>query len=197
MELVVEPLNRRLNFQSGDNLLEVLRRHEVPISYSCLAGRCGTCRCRLVGGSLLDAGPEAGRPGRGQDSDVLACQAVLTESCAIELPEVDEVVVHPARILKGTVASIERVTHDIRRLKVRLSRPMAFSPGQYATVQFTAAHIRPYSMAGLPGDAEMEFHIRQVPGGRVTAHVFSELAVGAALRISGPLGTPCSSPLRV
>jgi naphthalene 1,2-dioxygenase ferredoxin reductase component len=72
---------------------------------------------------------------------------------------------------------------------VRLAKPMEFSPGQYATVQFTPDHIRPYSMAGLPGDTEMEFQIRQVPGGRVTEHVFSKLAVGDALRISGPLGT--------
>ena len=33
-----------------------------------------------------------------------------------------------------------------------LAKPLEFSPGQYATLQFTPDHIRPYSMAGLPGD---------------------------------------------
>ena len=189
MELVVAPLNRRLNVESGRNLLEVLREHQLPISYSCMSGRCGTCRCKVLSGQVLHSGPEAGRPHAVQDDHVLACQAVLTDNCSIELPEVDEVIVHPARILKGTVAAIEEATHDIRRLRVKLAKPLEFSPGQYASVQFSPEHIRPYSMAGLPGDAEMEFHIRRVPDGRVTQYIFEQLEVGAVLRISGPLGS--------
>jgi ferredoxin-NAD(P)+ reductase (naphthalene dioxygenase ferredoxin-specific) len=189
MELVVEPLNLHLNAQSGMNLLDVLRANEVPISYSCLSGRCGTCRCRVVAGHVRDNGPEAGRPQSGKETYVLACQAVLTDNCTIEIPETDEIVVHPARIIKGTVTAIEEATHDIRRVRLKLAKPLAFSPGQYATLQFTPDHVRPYSMAGLPGDAEMEFQIRKVPGGHVSHYVFTELAVGAAVRISGPLGT--------
>jgi len=189
MELVVEPLKRTLKVDSGQNLLDVLRQHEIPISYSCMSGRCGTCRCKVVKGQVLNSGPEAGRPLGAKDSTVLACQAVLTENCTIELPEGDEIVVHPARVLKGTVTAIEAATHDIRKIRVKLNKPLAFSPGQYATLQFTPEHIRPYSMTGLPGDAEMEFQIRQVPGGRVTQYIFDELQVGASLRVSGPLGT--------
>jgi len=189
MELVVEPLNVRLHVQSGSNLLDVLRANQVPISYSCISGRCGTCRCRVKSGHVRNSGPEAGRPQSGKDDYVLACQTVLTDNCSIELPEVDEVVVHTARIVKGTVTAIEEATHDIRRLRVKLAKPMAFSAGQYATVQFTPDHIRPYSMAGLHDDGEWEFQIRRVPDGRVTEYIFDELKVGAALRISGPLGT--------
>jgi len=189
MELVVEPFNLRLNIPSGRNLLEVLRENHLPISYSCLSGRCGTCRCRVVLGQVRDSGPELGRPPACQDNYVLACQAMLTDNCSIELPEVDEVVVHPARIVKGTVTAIEQATHDIRRIRVKLAKPMAFSPGQYAMLQFTPEHIRPYSMACLPDDDEWEFQVRRVPEGRVTAYIFEELKVGATLKISGPLGT--------
>ena len=189
MELVVQPDNLRLSIQSGQNLLDVLRDNAVPISYSCMSGRCGTCRCKVTGGELSYSGPQAGRPTTGQDSYVLACQSVLTQSCTIEIPDMDEVVVHPAKIIKGTVTVIEVLTHDIRRLRIKPAKPMAFSPGQYATLQFTPDHIRPYSWAGLPDDEEMEFQIRKVPGGRVTEYVFSTLKVGDAVRISGPLGT--------
>lgn len=189
MELVIEPLKLHLQTEIGKNLLDVLRSYDVPISYSCMSGRCGTCRCKVTEGSVLDGGPETGRPHSAKAGDVLACQATLTGDCTIEVPDVDEVVTHPAKIIKGTVTSIEKATHDIRRIKVRLSKPLEFSPGQYATVQFTPDHIRPYSMAGLPGDEEMEFQVRQVHGGRVTDYIFSELKTGANLRISGPLGT--------
>ena len=189
MQLVVAPQNLRLNIQSGQNLLDVLRENAVPISYSCMSGRCGTCRCKVTQGQVQHSGPENGRPEMDQDAYVLACQSVLTDSCTIEIPDMDEVVVHPAKIIKGTVLAIEELTHDIRRLRIKPAKPMAFSPGQYATLQFTPDHIRPYSWAGLPNDDEMEFHIRQVPGGRVTDYVFSSLKVGDAVRISGPMGT--------
>jgi naphthalene 1,2-dioxygenase ferredoxin reductase component len=188
MELHIEPLKLSLQAERGQNLLELLKDQGVPVSYSCMSGRCGTCRCKVVSGQVLHNGPESGRPIQSGEY-VLACQAVLTDNCTIELPEVDEVVVHPARIVKGTVTAIEAATHDIRKLRVKLAKPLAFSPGQYASLQFTPEHIRPYSMTGLPDDEEMEFHIRLVPGGRVSQHVFNELRVGAALRVSGPLGT--------
>ncbi|WP_155888420.1 2Fe-2S iron-sulfur cluster binding domain-containing protein, partial [Cupriavidus sp. WS] len=107
MELVVEPLNLRLNAEIGSTLLDVLRSNEVPISYSCMSGRCGTCRCRVVAGQLRDNGPEAGHPQAGKGAYVLACQAILTEDCTIEIPESDEIVVHPARIIKGTVRTCQ------------------------------------------------------------------------------------------
>jgi ferredoxin-NAD(P)+ reductase (naphthalene dioxygenase ferredoxin-specific) len=189
MELVVEPLQRTLQFRPGANLLEVLRAHEVPLSYSCMAGRCGTCRCKVVQGEVLDAGRESQRPLEARDPYVLACQTVLTEPCTIEIPEPDEVVVHPARIVKATVVAIEDMTHDIRRLRLRPAKPLDFSPGQYAQLQFTPEHARPYSMAGLAGDGELEFHVRLVPDGRVTGYVRGTLKVGDAVRVSGPLGT--------
>lgn len=189
MELLVQPNDIRLSIQSGQNLLDVLKDNAIPISYSCMSGRCGTCRCKVIKGAVQHSGPEAGRPQLEAEPYVLACQSVLTESCTIEIPDMDEVVTHPAKIIKGTVVAIEELTHDIRRVRVRPAKPLEFSPGQYATLQFTPDHIRPYSWAGLPGDEEMEFQIRQVPGGRVTEYVFTKLAVGDAIRVSGPLGT--------
>jgi ferredoxin-NAD(P)+ reductase (naphthalene dioxygenase ferredoxin-specific) len=189
MELVIRPLKRVLNVQPGANLLETLREHQVPMSYSCMAGRCGTCRCKVVAGEVLDAGQEVGRPLDGEPHFVLACQTFLTEPCTIEIPEPDEIVVHSARVVKSTVTAIEHLTHDIRRLRLRPSKPLAFSPGQYAHLQFTPRHARPYSMAGLSDDGELEFHIRLVPHGRVTGYVENALKPGDAVRISGPLGS--------
>jgi ferredoxin-NAD(P)+ reductase (naphthalene dioxygenase ferredoxin-specific) len=189
MELIVHPSATRISVESGQNLLEVLKDNAIPISYSCMSGRCGTCRCKVVKGEVGRSGPEVGRPEIDQDPYLLACQTVLIENCEIEIPEMDEVVVHPAKIIKGEVLSIEDVTHDIRRLRIRPAKPLEFSPGQYATLQFTPEHIRPYSWTGLPSDEEMEFQIRKVPGGRVTEYVFNQLAVGDSVRISGPLGT--------
>lgn len=189
MELFVHPLDRVLQVPTGANLLETLRANDVPISYSCMSGRCGTCRCKVISGSVIETGREAKITNPSEGEYVLACTSVLSESCAIEIPEPDEIVTHPARIIKATVTAIEAATHDIRIIRLRPAKPLSFSPGQYATLQFTPDHIRPYSMASLCTDEELEFHIRRVPDGRVTSYVFDQIKLGDVIRVSGPLGT--------
>jgi ferredoxin-NAD(P)+ reductase (naphthalene dioxygenase ferredoxin-specific) len=189
MEIYLRPVQRTLSVAAGVNLLDALREHHVPVSYSCLAGRCGTCRCKIIDGDVLESGREAQRPLVGEDRYVLACQTFLTESCTVEIAEPDEVVVHAAKIVKAVVLAVEDQTHDIKRLRLRPAKPIEFSPGQYAQLQFTPDHIRPYSMAGLCADGELEFHVRLVPDGRVTGYIANTLKVGDAVRVSGPLGS--------
>jgi ferredoxin-NAD(P)+ reductase (naphthalene dioxygenase ferredoxin-specific) len=165
-----------------------MREHGVPISYSCMAGRCGTCRCKVLEGEVADAGADSLKPGGPRDGHVLACQSTLTGPCTIEVPEPDEVVIHPARILKATVSGLDLLAPDVIRLRLTPAKPLEFTPGQYAQLQFAHGLARPYSMAGLSHDKELEFHIRRVEGGRATGHVFDQLRLGDAVRVSGPLG---------
>jgi len=189
MELLIQPLNRVIHVDPGTNLLEALRAAQIPMSYSCLAGRCGTCRCTIVEGEVFEGGDEQQRPFTAQDQTVLACRTYVTSPCTIEIAEPDEVVVHTARIVKASVAAIETMTHDIVRIVLKPAKPIEFSPGQYVQLQFGPDHVRPYSMAGLTTDANFEFHVRVVPGGKVSQYIAQTLKVGDAVRVSGPLGS--------
>lgn len=189
MEVLVQPLNRTVHVEPGANLLEALRAAQVPMSYSCMAGRCGTCRCKLVAGEVMEGGAEQQRPINAGDAYVLACRTYITEPCTIEIPEPDEIVVHAARIVKATVVELEDLTHDIKRVVLKPAKPIAFSPGQYVQLQFTPEHARPYSMAGLSDDGNFEFHVRLVADGRVTGYIAQQLKVGDAVKVSGPLGS--------
>jgi naphthalene 1,2-dioxygenase ferredoxin reductase component len=190
MEVVIQPLNRVIRVAPGANLLQALQAARVPMSYSCMAGRCGTCRCRVIGGDVIDqGGAEQQSPLSGRDGYVLACQTYITEPCTIEIPEPDEVVVHPARILKAVVVAIESMTHDIKRLLLKSNKPFDYSPGQYVQLQFTPDCSRPYSLAGLSSQQELEFHVRLIPDGRVSGYVDRTLKVGDTVKVSGPLGS--------
>ena len=113
MDIHIRPLDIHVRSASrasrhGVNLLEALRANGVPVSYSCMAGRCGTCRCKVVSGQVLESGREVRHAQAGDDpNSVLACQTFVTEPCTVEIPEPDEVVVHTARIVKATVVAIE------------------------------------------------------------------------------------------
>jgi ferredoxin-NAD(P)+ reductase (naphthalene dioxygenase ferredoxin-specific) len=189
MDLIIKPLAQTLQVRAGANLLEVLLDHGVPVSYSCMSGRCGTCRCKLVSGEVLSAGQESSGPITVRNGEILACQTSLASDCVIEIAEPDEIVVHPARTAKAVVTGVEDLTHDIKRLVLRPARPIAFSPGQYAILQFANGLQRPYSMAGVADTELLEFHIRLVPGGRVTTYIGETLKVGDAVRVSGPMGS--------
>lgn len=189
VELTIQPMNRTLDVRAGANLLQVLRDHSIPVSYSCMAGRCGTCRCKVLKGTVLESGHESRTPLVDAGRFVLACQTALTEDCIIEVPEPDEIVVHPARIAKGSVVDVQDLTHDVKQLRIQLNKPIAYSPGQYLQLQFGPGLVRPYSMAGLGVDGELEFHIRIVPDGRLTQHIAKQVKVGDNVRVSGPLGT--------
>lgn len=189
MQIFVQPLQRTLNVAVGTNLLEALRANDVPVSYSCLAGRCGTCRCKVIEGKVSEQGRELRPPSSLGDPYVLACQTFLTESCTIEIDEPDEVITHLAKIVKSVVIALDDQTHDIKRLRLKLAKPIEFSPGQYVQLQFGPELIRPYSMAGLSSDDTMEFHVRLVAGGRITNYIANELKIGDAVRVSGPMGS--------
>ncbi len=189
MELRIEPLRKLIHVEAGMNLLDALRHAQVPMSYSCMAGRCGTCRCRILRGEVLNGGRERRTPLEGADEYVLACQTYLTEPCTIEIPEPDEAITHPARIVKATVQAVEVLTHDIRRLVLKPAKPLEYSPGQYVQLQVKPGYSRPYSMAGLQEDETLEFHVRIVTGGRVSEFIAQELKAGQPVRLSGPLGT--------
>ncbi len=189
MHLLLKPLDRRLSVEAGANLLGALQQGQVPISYSCMAGRCGTCQCRVLEGDVETTDGQRRQSIDKEPLTVLACQTRLLSACTIELPDSADVVVHPARVFKATVAGLESLTHDIRRLLLRPSKPLAFSPGQCVQIQFAPDHVRPYSMAGLPGDELLEFHVRVVPNGRVSGYIDRQLRVGDPVKVSGPLGS--------
>jgi naphthalene 1,2-dioxygenase ferredoxin reductase component len=189
VQVAVHPMDRALAAPVGANLLDLLRDHQLPVSYSCRDGRCGTCRCRLVAGELIESGRASGQSPADDAHYVLACQATLVENCVIELPEPEEVVVHPPRCIKAMVVRLEETARDVRRMWLRPAKSFAYSPGQYAMLGFGPDHVRPYSMAGLGDDGELEFHVHHEPGGRVTRYIAETLALGDTVRLTGPLGT--------
>lgn len=188
MDIKVYPLNKTIASANGSTLLDSLRDNDVPISYSCLSGRCGTCRCKVIEGDIRGPSAAEGRLA-GEGQYVLACQSFVHSDAVIEVPEPDEVVIHPMKTLKGTITAYEHLTPDIRRIRIKTNKPLEFSPGQYVCIDFwKEAESRSYSMAGLQEDDELEFHIKIVPDGRVTYYLDEKVSVGSTVKINGPLG---------
>ena len=75
------------------------------------------------------------------------------------------------------------------RLEIASGGPFDFSAGQFASVTFDGCPPRDYSMANVPGDPILEFHIRRTVGGATSLHVAEKLSLGDSVRVEGPFGT--------
>ena len=165
MEVLVRPAGRVISVKPGETFLPALRAAGLPISYSCEDGRCGLCRCKLLRGTVV----ESARPPRPvlgcRSRYVLACQSSPAEDCAIEVPDSGEPVTHAPKRVKTQVLGNEAIGDHVRLLRLSAPDNLQFSPGQFVELELGRGLSRVYSLAGLPGDEELRFHIRMHPKG--------------------------------
>ena len=121
---------------------------------------------------------------------ILACRSVPWSDCDLAYLEQDDLVTFPIRKLNCTVKEIQQFTHDIVRIFLGIDSggPFNFAAGQYAKVSFDKFPPRDYSMASLPADDFLEFHIRQISGGLTSTHANKKLIVGETVSLEGPFG---------
>ncbi|MFC0447569.1 2Fe-2S iron-sulfur cluster-binding protein [Rhodococcus jostii] len=176
------------------SLLDAFLRGGVWMPNSCNQGTCGTCKLRVVSGSV-DHGlsPEHTlSPSEREQGFALACQATPCSDTVVErLDTAPTRTVHTLRDLVGTVSAIDDVARDTRRVLVTLDSPLEFSAGQHVELRVPGTDQgRQYSMANPPGESKvLEFHIRRQPGGVATdGWVFGSMSVGERVDLLGPLG---------
>ena len=98
---------------------------------------------------------------------------------------------HEVRDIKCQVEALDQLTHDTRliRLSVTYGAPLEFSAGHYAQVVYANNVEKYYSIASLPGDTSIEFHIRRSGDGGSSSHfVLDELSIGDPVTVTAPMG---------
>jgi naphthalene 1,2-dioxygenase ferredoxin reductase component len=172
----------------GTTLLETALKAGVPYPHSCRTGECGSCKTRLLSGSVtMDPYDVAVLPPDEKAAGmILACRA--RPRTDVEVAWIAEAPAFPPVKIKGQVVEIAAATHDVRIVRVEPDVPFGFAAGQFARLSFANLPARPYSMANRPDEAVLEFHIRLVPGGAASEHVRERLHPGDRIGIEGPFG---------
>ena len=195
LTVTVADLNQSAPAGEGETVLAALLAHGIGFAYSCQSGNCGTCKCELVSGDILDLeysehALSADERSRGI---VLACRSQMWSDVVVRRLDSEDFVVHPSRVMRCRVAGIDHLTHDILSLTLEIvaGGPFTFSAGQYAQLELPVAPgiSRDYSMANRPDQPLLEFHVRVMPGGSVSHRIATALKVGDMVKVSGPLGT--------
>jgi len=192
MHIKLEGHDAPVPVEAGDTILASLIRAGVAFPFSCQAGNCGTCKCELLSGDVfeIEYSEHALSAEERAKGVILACRSQVWDDTVVRRLDTEELVLHPSRVMRCRVVDLEDLTHDIKglHLAIEAGGPIAFSAGQYAQLEFGPALSRHYSMANTPGEPELLFHVRRMPGGHTSTHVAERLKVGDKIKVSGPLG---------
>ena len=168
-------------------------RADLMIPYGCRDGACGTCKSRILGGSvdygsyqhttLIDA--------EKQQNLALLCVASPLTDLTVEVRDVRRAGDIQIRKLPCRVESIVKPAPDVAVVSLRLpaNERLRYLAGQFIDVLLKDGRRRSFSIATAPEDEGLiELHVRHVPGGLFSGQVFNEFKGREILRFEGPFG---------
>jgi len=196
--ITVEPSGRHFVAQGDETILGAAIRQGIGLPYGCKDGACGSCKCKKLSGEV-EIGPHQSKALSAEEQIsgyVLTCCARPKSDVVLESRQVTEAGAFPVRKMPVRVQALTRLSHDVMgiRLQMPAGEPLQFHAGQYIEFILKDGIRRSYSMANAPHTLAqpghgVELHVRHMPGGRFTDHVFGAMKEKEILRIEGPYGS--------
>ncbi len=195
--VTVQPSGRTFSVERDEPILQAAIRQGVGLPYGCKDGACGSCKCRLLEGRVIHGAHQQKALSAEEEASglILTCQAAPQTDIVLEARTVPGAGEFPVRKLPSRVISIEKPAPDVAivRLQLPANEPLQYRAGQYIEFILRDGARRSYSMASAPhlqGDKpSIELHLRHLPGGKFTDHVFGAMKEKDILRVEGPFGT--------
>jgi CDP-4-dehydro-6-deoxyglucose reductase, E3 len=193
-QVTVQPSGRTFRVEAGEAMLAAAIRQGIGMPYGCKDGACGSCKCRKLEGTVVH-GPHQSKALSAQeeaDGFVLTCCGVPQTDVVLESKQVTDESAFPVRKMPSRVISLEKKSHDVMivRLQLPANDALRYHAGQYIEFIMRDGARRSYSMANAAHNGPgVELHIRHMPGGKFTDHVFTAMKEKEILRVEGPFGS--------
>ena len=196
--ITVQPSGRQFTAGSDETLLAAGLRQGIGLPYGCKDGACGSCKCKKISGDVTHGEHQAKALSDEEKANgfVLTCCATAHSDVVLESRQVVEAGAFPIKKMPVRVLSLEKKSHDVMVVKLQLpaNDVTQYHAGQYVDFLLRDGDRRSYSMANaphtlVPGQAAIELHIRHMPGGKFTDHVFGAMKEKEIQRIEGPQGS--------
>jgi CDP-4-dehydro-6-deoxyglucose reductase len=193
-QITVQPSGRAFSANPGEAMLQAAIRQGIGLPYGCKDGACGSCKCRKLEGVVVHGAHQSKALSAEEEAAgfVLTCCGVAQTDVVLESRQVTDESAFPVRKMPSRVLSLEKVSHDVMvvRLQLPANDTLRYHAGQYVEFILRDGARRSYSMANAPHNGPgVELHIRHMPGGKFTDHVFSAMKEKEILRVEGPFGS--------
>jgi propane monooxygenase reductase subunit len=194
-----EPVGIEIEVDEDQTVLRAAAEQGIMLMHGCKEGQCSSCKSFVLDGDDIEldrystfALPDYEK----EEGFTLLCRAHVYEDVTIELLNYDEDMIRAGLPIQQAVAEVvsnDPVTHDMRRLVLRLVEPreIKFFPGQYVDIAIPGTGAtRSFSMANTSSrdSGHLEFVIKVYPDGLFSRFLDTRLAVGDRLDLAGPFG---------
>lgn len=199
-QISVQPSGRAFTAAPGETLLAAGIRQGIALPYGCRDGACGSCKCKKIKGRVVHGAHQSKALSDEEEAlgFVLPCCAVAHSDVVLESRQVTQAEAFPIKKMPARVRLLEKKSPDVMLLKLQLPANDSFTyhAGQSLEFILQGGARRSYSMANAAhtlaasevSAGGLELHIRHMPGGQFTDHVFATMKEKEILRIEGPFG---------
>jgi CDP-4-dehydro-6-deoxyglucose reductase len=195
--VTLQPAGRAFTVERDEAILPAAIRQGIGLPYGCRDGACGSCKSKLLAGRVIHGAHQLRALSVAEEDAglILTCCATPQTDCTVEARMVPGAGEYPVLKLPSRVLAMERAAPDVMILRLQLpaNQNMRYRAGQYVEFILRDGARRSYSMANAPhhlgSPPAIELHLRLMPGGRFTEHVFGAMKEREILRMEGPLGS--------
>ncbi len=166
---------------ADETVLERLLAEGVAIPNSCRSGVCQSCLLRAKEGCPPPNAQQGLKDSWRARGYFLSCVARPTEDLTVTSQDEDSL------LIPVTLIARDWLTDTVLRMRFATEAPFAYQPGQYVNLLAPGGVTRSYSLASLTTEPFLEFHVRLLPGGRMSSWL-RDLPVGTPAQIRGPAG---------
>lgn len=195
--VTVQPSGRSFSVERDEPVLAAAIRQGIGLPYGCKDGACGSCKSRLLEGRVIHGTHQLKALPAAEEAAglILTCRAAPQTDLVIEARTVPGAGEFPVRKMPTRVMSIHKAAPDVAVLQMQLpaNDTLRYHAGQYVEFILRDGARRSYSMANAPhtqtDKPAIELHVRHMPGGKFTDHVFGAMKEKEILRLEGPFGS--------
>ena len=197
-QVSVQPSGRSFSVDKDETILAAGVRQGVSLPYGCKDGACGSCKCLKVSGEIQMSAYQSKALSDEELAKgmVLTCRATALSDVVLESRQVTSADAFPIRKMPVRIAAMEKKSPDVMRIMLQLpsTENMQYHAGQYVEFLLRDGSRRAYSIANAPhtlaaGAPTIDLHIRHMPGGKFTDHVFGVMKEKEIQRIEAPFGS--------
>jgi CDP-4-dehydro-6-deoxyglucose reductase len=195
--VTLQPSGRTFSVDRDEPILAAAIRQGIGLPYGCKDGACGSCKCRLLDGRVIHGAHQQKALSAAEEEAglILTCQAAPQTDAVLEVRTVPGAGEFAIRKMPCRVTTIVKPAPDVAVVTLQLpaNDPLRYHAGQYVEFILKDGARRAYSIANAPhtqGEKPaIELHVRHMPGGLFTDHVFGAMKEKEILRIEGPYGS--------
>ena len=196
-QITLRPAARSFTVERDEAILPAAIRQGVGLPYGCRDGACGSCKSKLIEGRVIHGAHQLKALSEEEEAVgfILTCCATPQTDCLVEARSVPGAGEYPVLKLPSRVLSLDKRSPDVMVVKLQLpaNQNFKYRAGQYVEFILRDGARRSYSMANAPHETgsppAIELHLRHMPGGRFTDHVFTAMKERDILRMEGPFGS--------